>query len=203
MTNSVIVRHLGLCDYLPIWQRMKQFTDERQADTSDEIWLLQHNPVFTQGQAGKAEHIHDPKTIPVIQTDRGGQVTYHAPGQLIAYTLINVKRKQFTIRQLVTGIEQSVIALLKNYHIDAYARCEAPGVYIDRNKIASLGLRVRKGCAYHGVSLNVKMDLSPFAWIDPCGLKDVGVTQLSEYVSKVDMDDVVSLFTDLLLEKLG
>jgi len=203
MSGSVIVRELGLCDYKPIWEKMKQFTDQRQPNTPDEIWLLQHNPVFTQGQAGKAEHLHDPKSIPVIHTDRGGQITYHGPGQLIAYTLINLRRKHFSIRQLVTCIEQSVIALLANYQIQAHARCDAPGVYINQHKIASLGLRVRKGCAYHGLSFNVDMDLLPFSYINPCGLTNIKITQLNDQIKPASIGKVSSLLRCSLLNKLG
>lgn len=203
MTANIIIRELGLCEYLPIWQKMKQFTEQRQSDTPDEIWLLQHYPVFTQGQAGKAEHIHDAKSIPVIQTDRGGQVTYHGPGQLIAYTLIDLRRRGLSIRQLVTCLEQSVIALLQQYGIQAHALCKAPGVYINRNKIASLGLRVKKACSYHGLSFNIDMDLSPFSNINPCGLTNIGVTQLSEQISTVNFDTISSQLVSYLMEKLS
>lgn len=203
MSNSVIIRHLGICDYQAMWQTMKSFTDQRQPNTPDEIWLLQHPPVFTQGQAGKAEHIHDPHDIPIVQTDRGGQVTYHGPGQLIAYTLIDLRRKQLTIRQFVTHIEQAIIALLKHYDIEGNTRCKAPGVYIADDKVASLGLRVRKGCAYHGLSLNVDMDLTPFSYINPCGFSRLGMTQLSEHINTVKIHEIEQQLSYSLIRELG
>jgi len=158
--NTVIVRCLNLQDYQTCLQAMQQFTLTRDESTPDEIWLLEHPSVFTQGQNGDLKHILDPKNIPVIKVDRGGQVTYHGPGQLIAYTLIDIKRKKLNIRELVTRLENSIIDLLKDYEITAHAMREAPGVYVDNAKIGSLGLRIRRGCSYHGLALNIAMNLS-------------------------------------------
>ncbi|WP_100640870.1 lipoyl(octanoyl) transferase LipB [Alteromonas facilis] len=165
----IIVRQLGLQSYLPMWQRMQTFTDERNTDTTDEIWLLEHEAVFTQGQAGKAEHILMPGDIPVVPVDRGGQVTYHGPGQQMLYCLIDIKRAKLGVRHLVTALEQCIVNLLADYNIEAYAKPDAPGVYINEKKICSVGLRIRKGCSFHGLALNVNMDLSPFQRINPCG----------------------------------
>lgn len=177
-------------DYLATWQAMKQFTDSRQESTADEIWLLQHPPVFTQGQAGKPEHILNPGQIPIVLTDRGGQVTYHGPGQIVMYTLIDLKRLKIGIRQLVTNLETTIIQVLANYQITAQARCDAPGVYVAAAKICSIGLRVRKGCSYHGIAFNVAMNLEPFNRINPCGFKDLAVTQVSDYNRDISLPDV-------------
>lgn len=179
LPQTVTIRWLGQQDYLACWRAMQQFTTQRNEDTIDEIWLLEHYPVFTQGQNGKAEHILNPGDIPIMQTDRGGQVTYHGPGQLMVYTLIDLKRKQMTIRQFVTLLEESIIHLLAEYKINAYAKREAPGVYIDEKKIGSIGLRVRRGCAYHGIAFNVSLNLEPFTRINPCGFKKLQMTQFS------------------------
>ncbi|MEH0092480.1 lipoyl(octanoyl) transferase LipB [Vibrio metschnikovii] len=180
MDNPLVIRRLGRQDYLPVWQAMHQFTDQRDEQTADEIWLVEHNPVFTQGQAGKAEHLLNPGNIPVVQSDRGGQVTYHGPGQLVVYVLINLRRKKLGVRELVTGIEQLVIDTLKTYHINSAARPDAPGVYVDGKKICSLGLRIRKGCSFHGLALNVNMDLSPFLRINPCGYQGMEMVQVCD-----------------------
>lgn len=160
--STLIVRELGQCEYEQIWEKMRIFTDARIEDTPDEIWLLEHPPVFTQGLAGKAEHVLNPGDIPVIKTDRGGQVTYHGPGQLVAYVLFDLRRLNVGIRQMVRLLEQAIVDLLAEYNIVAAGRCDAPGVYVDGAKICSIGLRVRKGCTYHGIALNVAMDLTPF-----------------------------------------
>ena len=173
----LIVRHLGIRPYLQTWQDMQTFTDQRDADTPDEIWLLQHEAVYTQGQAGKAEHLLHQTDIPVVQSDRGGQITYHGPGQLIAYLLIDVGRKGLGVRQLVTAMEQAVIALLARSGIEAVAKPDAPGVYVAGAKIASLGLRIRRGCSFHGLALNVNLDLTPFSHINPCGYAGLAMTQ--------------------------
>lgn len=179
--ESVTVRWLGRVDYQPTWQAMQVFTQQRDETTPDEIWLLEHNPVFTQGQNGKPEHILNPGNIPIIQTDRGGQVTYHGPGQLMVYTLVDLKRKQLNVRELVTLLEQSVIELLAEFNIPAAAKKEAPGVYVKQNKkICSIGLRIRKGCSYHGIALNVALDLEPFTRINPCGFTSLQMAQFSE-----------------------
>lgn len=165
-----IVRQIGPEQtYLPIWQRMQAFTDTRNADTADEIWLIEHQPVFTQGQAGKEEHILMPGDIPVVPVDRGGQVTYHGPGQQMLYALLDIKRAKLGVRHLVTALEQSIVMLLADYDIEAYAKADAPGVYVEEKKVCSVGLRIRKGCSFHGLALNVNMDLTPFQRINPCG----------------------------------
>ena len=164
--------------YLPVWQAMKAFTQQRSPDTRDEIWLFEHDPVYTLGQAAKPEHILMTADIPVVQTDRGGQVTYHGPGQLLVYFLLNLRRLAYTIRSLVSRLEATVIGLLAEYGIHAQAKREAPGVYVNRAKIAAIGLRIRQGCCYHGLALNVAMDLKPFTGINPCGFADLPVTQL-------------------------
>ena len=180
--NPPLIRELGLCDYTPVWRAMQQFTDTRTSDTPDELWVLQHNPVFTQGQAGKAEHILDPHGIPVIQTDRGGQVTYHGPGQLVIYFLLDVRRRGYGVRSLVDLIETSVISVLASYGVDAQLKPGAPGVYVQERKIAALGLRVRKRGSLHGLSFNVDMDLTPFSYINPCGYAGMEVAQLKDLV---------------------
>ena len=187
---ALIVRELGLQPYLPVWQEMQRFTDQRNETTADECWLLQHPPVFTLGKNGKPEHIHDPGSIPVIQSDRGGQITYHGPGQIIVYTLLDLKRMNIGVRELVTCIENSVIGLLQDYAVDAGACKDAPGVYVDGRKIAALGLRVRKGCSFHGLALNVDMDLAPFSHINPCGYQGLEVTQLAELADIKDFGAV-------------
>ncbi|MFA0084359.1 octanoyltransferase [Vibrio sp. 10N.286.49.C2] len=180
MKNQLVVRKLGRKDYEPIWKAMHAFTDDRNDDTRDEIWLVEHNPVFTQGQAGKEEHLLNTGDIPVVKSDRGGQVTYHGPGQLVAYFLINLRRKKLGVRDLVTHIENLVINTLNTYNIAAAARPDAPGVYVDGKKICSLGLRIRKGCSFHGLALNVDMDLAPFLRINPCGYAGMEMIQVSQ-----------------------
>ena len=174
--SPLIVRHLGIRPYLDTWQAMQTFTDRRDASTPDEIWLLQHEAVYTQGQAGKAEHLLHATEIPVVQSDRGGQITYHGPGQLIAYLLLDVRRKGLGVRQLVTAMEQAVIGVLASSGIDAAAKPDAPGVYVNGAKIASLGLRIRRGCSFHGLALNVDLDLTPFTHINPCGYAGLAMT---------------------------
>ncbi len=186
-TQQLIVRNLGLQAYQPVWQAMAAFTDNRQPQTLDELWLVQHPPVFTQGQAGKAEHILAAGAIPVVQVDRGGQVTYHGPGQLVLYVLLDIRRKGLGVRQLVTCIEQAIIDTLAELGITAQARADAPGVYVGEAKIAALGLRIRRGCSFHGLALNVAMDLSPFQRINPCGYANMPVTQVQDFVAKPAM----------------
>lgn len=161
---------------------MTDFTNQRTADTQDQLWLVEHPAVFTQGQAGKAEHLLFPSEIPVVQTDRGGQVTYHGPGQLVAYPLLDLKRLKIGVRELVTHIENTIIATLSHYGIDSAAKPDAPGVYVDGKKIASLGLRVRRGCSFHGLALNVDMNLSPFLQINPCGYQGLAMTQIKDLI---------------------
>jgi len=179
--NTLLVRDLGLRNWQPVSDAMHQFTDRRDAETPDEIWLVEHPPVFTQGQAGKAEHLLMPGDIPVVQSDRGGQVTFHGPGQQIMYVLIDVKRRKLGVRELVTALEETVIATLAEYGVTARARADAPGVYVDDEKICSLGLRIRKGCSFHGLALNVAMDLAPFLRINPCGYAGMQMTQLTRF----------------------
>lgn len=172
------VINLGQQDYQTSWQAMSDFTNQRTPDTPDQLWLVEHPPVFTQGQAGKAEHLLFPGDIPVVQTDRGGQVTYHGPGQLVAYPLLDLRRLNLGVRELVTRIEQTIVATLAYYGIESAAKPDAPGVYVNGDKIASLGLRVRRGCSFHGLALNVDMDLSPFQRINPCGYQGLAMTQI-------------------------
>jgi len=182
------MRELGLVDYLPTLSVMRQFTDSRSADAPDELWLLQHPPVFTQGQAGRTEHVLAPGAIQVIQSDRGGQVTYHGPGQWLVYLMLDLRRRQLGVRDLVSLIERSVVQLLQEYAINAAAKPQAPGVYVAGEKIASLGLRVRRGCSYHGLALNVDMDLEPFGRINPCGYEDLRVTSMARLLPDTHLD---------------
>lgn len=181
MSFPVLHKMLGRADYARTYAAMRLFTDSRLADTPDELWALEHPPVFTQGQAGKAEHLLAPGDIPVVQTDRGGQVTYHGPGQLVIYLLIDLKRRKLGVRQVVTLIENAIIEILADeFGLPAQADPKAPGVYVDGRKIAALGLRVRKGCTFHGLSLNVDCDLEPFARINPCGYQGLAVTSVQQ-----------------------
>jgi len=175
----MVVKQLGLVDYEPTWRAMQAFTDARTAETPDELWLLEHPPVFTQGQAGKPEHVLQVTNIPIVPIDRGGQVTYHGPGQLVGYLMVDLSRKKLGVREFVRRIEQSVIDLLAEMDIEAYGKVDAPGVYVAESKIASLGLRIRNGKSYHGLALNVDMDLTPFSYINPCGYAGLQVTQLA------------------------
>ena len=197
------VRRLGLLDYEPVWRAMQVFTDQRNETTPDELWVVQHPPVFTQGQAGRAEHILAPGDIPVIQVDRGGQVTYHGPGQIVIYPLIDIKRLDMGVRELVKGIEQAIISVVQGYGIQAGLVEGAPGVYIDGVKIASLGLRIRKGRSFHGLAFNIDMDLEPFQRINPCGFAGLEVTQLSALVDKPDMAEVENRLLVRLSKALG
>ncbi|WP_217528223.1 lipoyl(octanoyl) transferase LipB [Vibrio metschnikovii] len=203
MDNPLVIRRLGRQDYLPVWQAMHQFTDQRDEQTADEIWLVEHHPVFTQGQTGKAEHLLNPGNIPVVQSDRGGQVTYHGPGQLVVYVLINLRRKKVGVRELVTGIEQLVIDTLKTYHIDSAARPDAPGVYVDGKKICSLGLRIRKGCSFHGLALNVNMDLSPFLRINPCGYQGMEMVQVCDLGGPDNLPEIEQQMIQELVRLFG
>ena len=178
LTNiPLIVRQLNSMDYSQVWHSMQDFTDFRDDETLDELWLVEHPPVFTQGQAGKEEHLLMPGDIEVVKVDRGGQVTYHGPGQQVIYFMINLKRRKMGVRQLVTLIEKAIVAALDDFAIKAYPKADAPGVYVDEKKVASLGLRVRKGCSFHGLALNVNMDLSPFLRINPCGYAGLEMVQ--------------------------
>lgn len=193
-----MVKNFGLVDYLPVWQKMQDFTNQRSASTVDELWLLQHPAVFTLGRAGKKEHLLAPGDIPVVQSDRGGQVTYHGPGQLVGYLLIDLRRLQINIRQLVSGIEMSIIQLLATYGVDAQCRKAAPGVYVADKKVAALGLRIRRGCSFHGFSLNVAMDVEPFGRINPCGYPGLKVIQLRE----LGVDDDLGQISEQLVLKI-
>jgi lipoyl(octanoyl) transferase len=197
------VRRLGLLEYEPVWQAMQTFTDGRDENTADELWLVEHPPVFTQGQAGRAEHILDPGDIPVVQVDRGGQVTYHGPGQIVAYPLIDIRRMGMGVRELVTAIEQAIIAVLQSYDVDATPRTDAPGVYVDGVKIAALGLRIRKGRSFHGLSFNINMNLEPFQRINPCGFQGLEVTNLSALVDEVNMTEAENRLIASLGKVLG
>jgi lipoyl(octanoyl) transferase len=190
----MLVRHLGQVEYERTWREMQSFTDSRSADTPDEVWYLQHAPVFTLGRNGKQEHILDTGDIPVIQVDRGGQVTYHGPGQLVVYPLLDLTRLQLGVQSLVRTLEQTVIDLLAGHGVTATRRDKAPGVYVDERKIAALGLRVRRGCCFHGLSLNVDMDLAPFAMINPCGYPGMRVTQLADLGVTQPLDTITRQF---------
>lgn len=205
----ITVKHLGLQDYTLIWEQMKRFTTDRIQkkfdDNLDEIWMVQHPPVYTQGQAGKPEHLllsPFSLNIPVVQTDRGGQITYHGPGQIVAYILINLKKYQLNIRDLVCLQERAIIHLLKKYNIEANGSREAPGVYAYGQKIASIGLRIKQSCSYHGIALNVDMDLSPFQFINPCGLKNMQMTQIKAHDPQVNFQMVENELADILVNLL-
>ena len=197
------MRQLGKQSYEPVWQAMQTFTDTRDEHTPDEIWLVEHEPVFTQGQAGKAEHILMPGDIPVVQVDRGGQVTYHGPGQQVIYLLINIRRRKLGVRHLVTAMENAVVKLLDEYNISAYPKPDAPGVYVDEKKVCSLGLRIRKGCSFHGLALNVNMDLSPFQRINPCGYAGMEMIDTARLNGPSTVSEAGEKLTRLLLEMLS
>lgn len=189
MKPTLIVRNLGIQDYQHVWHNMQAFTDNRTADTPDEIWLVQHPSVFTQGQAGKPEHLLQRTDIPVVQSDRGGQITYHGLGQQIMYVLIDIKRHEnLNVRQLVTALEQSVVKTLTDYGIEGYPKPDAPGVYIDGKKICSLGLRIRHGRSFHGLAFNINMDLTPFHQINPCGYAGLEMCQLADFIGSERAD---------------
>lgn len=191
--TSLIIRQLGMQPWAPVSRAMHQFTDQRNENTPDEIWLVEHPPVFTQGQAGKSEHLLMPGDIPVMQSDRGGQVTYHGPGQQIMYVMVNLKRRKTGVRQLVTALEQTVIDTLAHFSVKANARPDAPGVYVNGKKICSLGLRIRNGCSFHGLALNIDMDLTPFLRINPCGYAGMEMTQLAALTAPVTPADIQPL----------
>ena len=203
LPDAPLQRRLGRRDYVATWQAMQAFTDGRDAETADELWLVEHPPVFTQGLNGRPEHLLDPGPIPVVPVDRGGQVTYHGPGQLVVYTLLDLRRRELGVRELVQRLEYAVIDLLAGYGIDAVGRRDAPGVYVDRRKIASLGLRVRRGCSYHGLSLNVDLDLAPFARINPCGHAGLEVTRTADLGGPTTWDEAADALVPHLLRQLA
>ncbi|PHS18967.1 MAG: octanoyltransferase [Kangiella sp.] len=203
MKQHCLFKQLGRQDYQPIWQEMKDFTVNRDENTQDEIWFVEHSPVFTQGQAGKEEHILSPKDIPVVKVDRGGQVTYHGPGQQVIYFLIDLKRKKMGVRQLVTAIENIIIDLLAKYNITSSAKSDAPGVYVDDKKICSLGLKIKRGCSFHGLALNVKMNLEPFLRINPCGYQGLEVTQTSALSGLNELSEVEKSIKPIIIKYLN
>lgn len=197
------IKKLGRQEYLPVWQAMQDFTQSRNESTQDEIWLVEHPSVYTLGRNGKKEHLLSNTNIPVINVDRGGQITYHGPGQLIIYLLINLKRRKLGVRQLVTTIEDSIIELLDSYEIHAESDKKAPGVYVDKKKIAALGIRVSKGCTTHGLSLNIDMDLSPFKNINPCGYEGLEITQCRELGIQEDLKTIEDQLVKILIKKIS
>ncbi|MBS8267390.1 lipoyl(octanoyl) transferase LipB [Halomonas litopenaei] len=202
--EAIDVYHLGLKPYRPVWQAMRELTDTRDGDTPDQIWVVQHPPVFTQGQAGKPEHLLMPGEIPVVETDRGGQVTYHGPGQLVLYPLIDVKRARLGVRDLVSALEDSVVDALGEHGIEASARPDAPGVYVGERKIASLGLRIRRGASFHGIAVNLEVDLTPFSFINPCGYAGLEMTRLADLVSsRLGMEAEARRLLRTLATRLG
>ncbi|MBI5436640.1 MAG: lipoyl(octanoyl) transferase LipB [Nitrosomonadales bacterium] len=200
--SSPLIRFLGFVEYQPAWQAMKQFTVQRNAATRDEIWLLQHPPVYTQGLAGKPEHLLRASDTPVVKIDRGGQITYHGPGQIVAYLLLDMRRWKLNVRELVRLMEQAVIDLLAHYGVAAKGRKDAPGVYVDDAKIASLGLKIKNGCCYHGLAFNVDMDLTPFANINPCGYAGLRVTQARDAGINAALNKVEQLLAHNLVALL-
>jgi len=200
--TDILLRNLGFADYEPVWRRMQAFTDARDEATPDELWLVEHPPVFTLGLNGRREHVLDPGPIPVIPVDRGGQVTYHGPGQAVLYVLVDLRRRGLGVRALVTLLEQTVIAFLADHGIRAEARPDAPGVYVDGAKIAALGLRVRRGASYHGLSLNVDPDLSAFGRINPCGYEGLATTSLKRLGVQIDVETAGRAVADKLMHTL-
>jgi len=199
---DLVVKRLGRVDYEPTFQAMQEFTAKRTTETADELWIVEHPPIYTLGQAGKPEHILRDVGIPLVQIDRGGQVTYHGPGQVVIYLLLDLSRLKIKVRELVTAIEQAVIDLLAEYGVTAERRDGAPGVYVGEAKIAALGLRIRNGCSYHGVSLNVDMDLSPFAAINPCGYAGLKVVQTKDFNIPLTAHEAGEQLSQHLLQQL-
>lgn len=201
--DTVYVRDLGLCEYSPVYEKMCEFSQTREAKTPDEFWVLEHEPVYTLGLNGKKEHILNTGDIPVVKVDRGGQVTYHGPGQLIVYLLIDVKRKSMGVRAIVTAMENAIISTLKDIHIHAEAKSKAPGVYVDEKKIAALGLRIKNGKSYHGLSLNIDMDLTPFKGINPCGYEGLDVVQIKNLKSEYSKNKITENLLQYLKQNLN
>ena len=202
-TPILQIETIGLRDYPDVLSMMQDYTNIRDEHSPDKIWIVEHPPVYTQGQNGKAEHILNPGDIPIIHVDRGGQVTYHGPGQLVMYFLIDLRRLKLGVRNMVSALENSVISYLKTFGIEAKARCDAPGVYIDNQKICSLGLRIRRGCSYHGLAFNINMDLEPFSRINPCGLQNIKIVQLSDLGGPDDINSVYPALLPYLQANLG
>ena len=203
MGQQLVVKNLGIKPYTETWQAMKSFTDSRDENTADEFWFVEHPPVYTLGQAGKIEHLLNVVEVPVVHSDRGGQVTYHGPGQLVCYLLLDIRRLQLGVRDLVTLIEQSIVQLIDSYGVAAEAKPEAPGVYVDGKKLAALGLRIRKGCSYHGLSLNVDMDLGPFSNINPCGYEGLEVIDMKRLGIERPIAEVMEQLTEILIQQIG
>ena len=203
MTGAIRVRDWGRTDYETVWRAMRQFTDERDGDTPDEVWRVEHPPVFTLGQAGRAEHVLDAGDIPLVQTDRGGQVTYHGPGQAVLYPLLDLRRHGLGARRLVTLLEQTVVDWLAGQGIESAPRADAPGVYVGEAKIAALGLRIRRGCSYHGLAVNISMDLAPFQRINPCGHAGMPVIDLAAMGIDCPLADAFAGLTDRLMAGLS
>jgi lipoyl(octanoyl) transferase len=201
--DAPVLRWLGRVDYEPTWRAMQRLVDARGPETPDEIWFLEHPPVFTLGMNSKPEHLLGTGDIPVVQIDRGGQVTYHGPGQLVVYPLLDLGRAKLGVRALVQGIERAIIATVAEWGIEAYGRRDAPGVYVGPRKLASVGLRIRRGCSYHGLALNVAMDLEPFRRINPCGYAGLEMTQVSELGGPGDLGAVADALAPRLLAELG
>jgi lipoyl(octanoyl) transferase len=198
-----IVKRLGLVEYEPTWRAMQRFTDERNDATADEIWFLEHPPVFTLGMNGKPEHVLAPGDIPVVQIDRGGQVTYHGPGQLVVYPLVDLRRAKLGVRDLVTALERSVIDYAAEFGVTAECRKNAPGVYVDGRKLASVGIRVRRGASFHGLAMNVNLDLEPFTRINPCGYQGLEMTRTADLGGATSVDAAIDRFEPHLLRALG
>ena len=202
IANNIIIRELHTQPYMQTYQAMHDFTLNRNEQTPDEIWLVEHYPVFTQGRVGKPEHLLHQTDIPIVATDRGGQITYHAPGQQIMYILFDLKRRKIGIRDIVSCLEKCVIQTLAHYDIMSYAKTEAPGVYIDHKKICSLGLHIKRGCTLHGLALNIDMDLAPFNDINPCGYAGLQMTQLKEFVPQINRSELKQLLTNNFINLL-
>lgn len=202
ISDKLNIRYLGRMKYEPVWQAMQAYTDARDETAADEIWVVEHPAVFTQGQAGKAEHVLAPGDIPVVQVDRGGQVTYHGPGQLVVYFLIDLRRRKLGVRQLVTAIEETVVQALQHFGIKAAPRADAPGVYIGAQKVCSLGLRIRRGCSFHGLALNVNMDMEPFLRINPCGYAGMEMTQTSAHGGPDNLDEAAHAVSNAFISLL-
>lgn len=204
MSYDLIIRQLGRQAYEPIWQAMKTFTDSRDDDTCDEFWLVEHERVFTQGQAGKAEHVLAPGDIPVVKVDRGGQVTYHGPGQQVVYFMLDLRRKKLGVRELVTALEMAVVDTCAHWGISAAPRADAPGVYVQSGaKICSIGLRVRKGCTFHGIAFNIDMDLEPFLRINPCGYQGLAMTTVAKEGGPAELGTIEPILIKALMQRLG